>query len=48
MGTWLAVEVVVAVLSALLWGAPAPAEPIPDCGREAVEVECDEAAGGER
>ena len=45
MGTWLAVEVVVAVLSAVLWGEPAPAEPIPDCGREAVECEGE---GGER
>lgn len=48
MGTWLAVEVVVAVLSAVLWGEPAPAEPIPDCARGAVEVECGERTGGER
>ena len=39
MGTWLAVEVVVAVLSAVLWGEPAPAEP--KCDRAAVEVECE-------
>ena len=46
MGTWLAVEVVVAVLSAVLWGEPAPTSE-PKCDRAAVEVEC-EGEGGER
>ena len=46
MGTWLAVEVVVAVLSAVLWGEPAP--PSSECDRAAVEVECGERTGGER
>ena len=45
MGTWLAVEVVVAVLSAVLWGEPAPADSKTDCGRGTVEVEC-EGEGG--
>ena len=42
MGTWLAVEVVVAVLSAVLWGEPAECADRPS-------VECDgEPIGGER
>ena len=47
MGTWLAIEAMFALLTVLLWGAPSPAEPIPDCDRPAVEVECGD-AGGER
>ena len=48
MADWLLVEVVAAVLSAVLWSEPAPAEPVPDCGRGTVEVECGERTGGER
>ena len=45
MGTWLAVEVVVALLAAVLWGEPAPP---PDCA-DRPSVECDgERVGGER
>ena len=40
MGTWLAVEAIAALLSALLWGEPAPSTSSPDCGGvEASEVE---------
>ena len=49
MGTWLAIEAVAALLAALLWGEPAPAEPA--CGGvEAAEVErcAVERIGGER
>ena len=43
MGTWLAVEVVVALLAAVLWGETVSSTS--ECDRDAVEVEC-EGEGG--
>ena len=46
MGTIVAIHIALALLAAFLMALP-PSEPAPECDREAVEVECDEAAGGE-
>ena len=48
MADWLLVEIAAALLSAVLWGEPAPADSEPKCGGAAVEaVQC-EGEGGER